>query len=78
MRVPGLAEEAARDLMRVREDARSDLMRARHQLSKLLLRRGLLWEEHTWTQAHELWLSHQRFAERPLQVANSSELFTDW
>ena len=44
VRVPSPAEEAARDLVRAREDARSDLMRARHRLSKLLLRQGLLWE----------------------------------
>ena len=36
VRVPGPAEEAARDLVRAREDARGDLMRARHRLSKLL------------------------------------------
>jgi transposase len=69
VRVPDLAEEAARDLVRAREDARGDLMRTRHRLSKLLLRRGILWEERTWTGAHELWLTRQRFPERPLQVA---------
>src|SRR6476646_10054525 len=36
VRVPGPVEEAARDLVRAREDARGDLMRARHRLSKLL------------------------------------------
>jgi transposase len=40
IRVPGPEEEAARDLVRAREDARGDLMRARHRLSKLLLRHG--------------------------------------
>jgi len=72
--VPGLAEEAARDLVRAREDARGDLMRARHRLSKLLLRRGIVWEEHAWTGAHELWLSRQRFPERPLQTAYEEAL----
>src|SRR5665648_356844 len=57
VRVPGLAEEAARDLVRAREDARGDLMRARHRLSKLLLRRGIVWEARAWTGAHELWLA---------------------
>ncbi len=74
VRVPDLAEEAARDLVRAREDARGDLMRARHRLSKLLLRRGLLWEERTWTEAHELWLARQRFPERPLQIAYEEAL----
>jgi hypothetical protein len=44
VRVPSQAEEAARDLVRAREDARGDLMRARHRLSKLLLRQGLVFE----------------------------------
>jgi transposase len=33
VRVPGEAQEAARDLVRAREDARGDLMRCRHRLS---------------------------------------------
>src|SRR5450756_1322116 len=74
VRVPGLAEEAARDLVRAREDARGDLMRARHRLSKLLLRRGIVWEERASTQAHELWLVRQRFSERPLQIAYEEAL----
>jgi len=35
VRVPGRADEAARDLVRAREDVRADLMRARHRISKL-------------------------------------------
>ena len=38
--VPTVEQEAARDLVRAREDCRGDLMRARHRLSKLLLRHG--------------------------------------
>jgi len=53
VRVPTQAEEAARDLVRAREDARADLMRVRHRLSKLLLRQGLLWPGAAWTQAHD-------------------------
>ena len=37
---PEAEVEAARDLVRAREDARADLMRVRHRLSKLLLRQG--------------------------------------
>ena len=59
VRVPTLAEEAARDLVRAREDARADLMRARHRLSKLLLRQGLVFEGAAWTQAHQRWLGTQ-------------------
>ena len=53
VRVPTEAEEAARDLVRAREDSRGDLMRARHRLSKLLLRQGLVWDHTAWTGAHE-------------------------
>jgi transposase len=56
VRVPTVAEEAARDLVRAREDARADLMRARHRLSKLLLRQGLVFAGAAWTQAHARWL----------------------
>src|ERR1700730_3928106 len=38
--VPSPEVEAARDLVRVREDARLDRMRDRHRLSKFLLRHG--------------------------------------
>ena len=41
--VPSVDQEAARDLVRAREDARGDLMRARHRLSKLLLRQGFVY-----------------------------------
>ena len=43
VRVPSQAEEAARELVRAREDTRGDLMRARHRLSKLLLRHGFVY-----------------------------------
>ena len=38
--VPAVDQEAARDLVRAREDVRGDLMRLRHRVSKLLLRHG--------------------------------------
>ncbi len=57
--VPTLQQEAARDLVRAREDARGDLMRARHRLSKLLLRHGLVYSGgKAWSQAHDAWLRH--------------------
>ena len=69
VRVPSPDEEAARDLVRAREDARGDLMRARHRLSKLLLRHGLVYEGSAWTLAHDAWLRRQRFEHRPLALA---------
>jgi transposase len=55
--VPTVAQEAARDLVRAREDCRGDLMRARHRLSKLLLRHGIVYSDGAaWTGAHDNWL----------------------
>jgi hypothetical protein len=69
VRVPDPYEEAARDLVRAREDARGDLMRARHRLSKLLLRHGLVYDSSAWTGAHDVWLRRQSFPSRPLALA---------
>jgi transposase len=69
VRVPSQTEEAARDLVRAREDARGDLMRARHRLSKLLLRQGLVWDNGAWTGAHEAWLRTLRFDRVGVQLA---------
>jgi transposase len=68
VRIPTLEEEAARDLVRAREDARGDLMRARHRLSKLLLRHGLVYEATAWTRTHDTWLRRQRFQGGPLAI----------
>jgi LysR substrate binding domain/Transposase len=45
VRVPGLEEEALRDLVRARETLRLDLMRARHRLSKMLMRHGIVFDQ---------------------------------
>jgi transposase len=59
--VPTLNQEAARDLVRAREDCRADLMRARHRLSKLLLRHGIVYSAgQAWTGRHDAWLRQQR------------------
>lgn len=63
VRVPTIAEEAARDLVRARDDARTDLMAARHRLSKLLLRHGLVYDGSvTWNRPHDAWLRRVRTA----------------
>jgi len=60
--VPSPSQEAARDLVRAREDVRGDLMRARHRVSKLLLRQGIVWTGgRPWTGRHDVWLRGQRF-----------------
>jgi transposase len=57
VRVPGDEEEALRDLVRARDAVRRDLMRARHRLSKLLLRRGIRFDDGgAWTERHRRWL----------------------
>lgn len=68
IRVPTREEEAARDLVRVREDAVADRLRARHRLSKFLLRQGRAHHEtKSWGVAHRAWLSAQRFEWLSLQ-----------
>ena len=68
--VPSVAQEAARDLVRAREDVRGDLMSARHRLSKLLLRQGIVYYQgKAWTAAHDRWLRSQHFDLLGLQLA---------
>lgn len=68
--LPSVSQEAARDLVRAREDVRSDLMGARHRLSKLLLRHGVVYYGgKAWTVSHDAWLRQQRFDQRGLQMA---------
>jgi transposase len=62
VRVPSVAQEAARDLVRAREDVRGDLMRVRHRVGKLLLRHGhVYYGGPAWTLAHQAWLRQIRF-----------------
>src|SRR5881398_1357790 len=60
--VPSRELEAARDLVRAREDARLDRMRDRQRLSKFCLRHGRLLPTSGWTIVRRRWLSEQRFA----------------
>jgi transposase len=59
--VPSPELEAARDLVRAREDARLDRMRDRQRLSKFCLRRGRLLPTSAWTVTRRKWLGEQRF-----------------
>ena len=71
--VPSLQREAARDLVRGREDARADVMRARHRVSKLLLRHGIVYSGGaTWTQTHDRWLRSQMFESPAIQITYDS------
>jgi len=59
--IPTEQEEAARDLLRCREDIRADLLRARHRLSKFLLRHGRRFTgtKKAWSRRHDTWLRAQ-------------------
>ena len=59
--VPSPEVEAARDLVRAREDARLDRMRDRQRLSKFCLRHGRLLPTSAWTVIRRKWLGEQRF-----------------
>ena len=59
--VPSPELEAARDLVRAREDARLDRMRDRHRLSKFCLRHGRRLPSSSWTVVRRKWLSEQQF-----------------
>jgi transposase len=73
--VPSVDREAARDLVRAREDVRGDLMRCRHRLAKLLLRHGIVYAGgRAWTVGHETWLHRQRFPQRGIQLAFDADL----
>jgi transposase len=75
VRVPTIEQEAARDLVRAREDARGDLMRYRHRVSKLLLRHGIVYSGgRAWTGVHETWLRRQHFDRRGTQLAFEADV----
>jgi transposase len=72
--VPTVTTEAARDLVRAREDCRGDLMRARHRLSKLLLRQGIVYSGGSaWTGVHDTWLRRQAFDTAATQLTFESD-----
>jgi transposase len=78
--IPSVDQEAARDLVRAREDCRGDLMRARHRLSKLLLRHGIVYfGGDAWTRKHDAWLRHDagaRLSARATRLAFDSDYET--
>ena len=75
VRVPTVTEEAARDLVRAREDVRGDLMRTRHRVSKLLLRHGHVYcGGKAWTGAHAAWLHRIRFDQPGTHAAYEADL----
>ena len=56
--IPGVADEAVRDLVRARDDAVREQRNARHRLKALLLRNGIPYAgKSSWTAAHLRWLA---------------------
>jgi transposase len=73
--VPDEETEAARDLVRARDDARADLVSARLRVTHLLLRQGIVYAGGTpWTREHENWLRTHRFGRPALQAAYDAAL----
>jgi transposase len=73
--VPTVVQEAARDLVRARDDCRGDLMSCRHRISKLLLRQGIVYYGgQAWTGKHDMWLPAQRFADPALTLTCEAAL----
>ena len=74
--IPTDQEEAARDLLRCREDIRADLLRARHRLSKFLLRHGRRFTatKKAWTRAHDAWLRAQTWPLPALAQTHAASL----
>jgi len=57
--VPGIEDEALRDLSRRRDDAMQDLKRSKRRLKSFLLRQDIRYEGRaTWNAAHLRWLSY--------------------
>lgn len=70
VRVPEVADEAVRDLVRAREDAVREQRNARHRLKALLLRNGIGYSgKSSWTAAHLRWLASLKLPQPAQQIA---------
>ena len=76
--IPTDQEEAARDLLRCREDIRADVLRARHRLSKFLLRHGRRFTatKKAWSKRHDAWLRSQTWPLAALEQTHRADLRT--
>ena len=76
--VPSPELEAARDLVRAREDARLDRMRDRHRLSKFCLRHGRLLPTSGWTVLRRKWLASKLVLWFAYALAGLLALVANW
>jgi len=76
VRIPTIAEEGLRDLVRAREDLRRDLMSCRHRISKMLVRYGIghPFRVGRWGREHLMWLKRVRLADPAAQIAYLDQL----
>src|SRR3954447_24937280 len=73
--VPDEETEAARDLVRARDDVRGDLVSARLRVTHLLLRQGIVYSGGSpWTREHENWLRTHPLGPPALQAAYDAAL----
>lgn len=61
VRIPTPSQESARDLWRLRVAIAGDARRAKQRIGHLLLRKGIVYDDTTWTQAHLRWLRQISF-----------------
>jgi len=66
-------QEAARDLVRVREDCRGDLMRAPPPVEQAIMRHGIIHDGAAWTGKHEPWLAGPHMTGAATQAAFDAE-----
>jgi transposase len=71
IRVPSPAEEAIRDLVRVREDIKDDRRTTQHRVKSFLLRQGRRYpgRDKGWSDKFDLWARSQRFDEPAADAA---------
>ncbi len=75
---PSIEQEAARDLVRCREDLLEDRARIRHRIGKMMLRRGLVFREaRAWSHAHRAWLRKVHFEDSSQVVLDDYLLSLD-
>src|SRR5262245_28708435 len=74
--IPTEQEEAARDLLRCREDMRDDLLRARHRPSKFPFRHGRRFTatKTAWSKRHDAWLRAQTWPRPALDQTHRAYL----
>ena len=69
IRVPSPAEEAVRDLVRVRSAVLAGRKRAQQRLTAMLIRHGRIWRSTYWTGPHRAWIAAQSFGEPAVATA---------